>query len=184
MECVIVNATGALLDANLRALAPEVIAAIPARAGEAAWLDAMLDAAESRHPHAPLALAEALLGLLALLRLRTESVEPRTAGERLVHRALDLLAREWSPQLDARGLARRLGVHRDHLSRCFHRHAELPLAVHLRRSRLSVAQRLLAAGLGCGRVATQVGYADAFSFSKAYRREFGRPPSAEAATGG
>jgi AraC-like DNA-binding protein len=178
MECMIVNATGALLDAQLRALAPEVIAVMPLAAAEAAWFDALIGTAAAHHAEAPAAAAQALLGLLAVLRLRAVEPAPLAAGERVVRRALALLAADGSAATDAGELARRVGVHRDHLSRCFRWHAEVGLGEHLRRRRLDQALRLLAGGMACARAAQQCGYADGFAFSKAFRRRFGHPPSA------
>lgn len=177
LDCLLFDATGPLLAAHLRALAPDGLGAVRLTRGEAAWLWELWQGAQQGAPHAGEAVGEALVGLLAVLRLRSDEPRGGGAGARLVRRAMELLAGGWRGHVGAHGLARDLGVHPDHLARCFRRHAGCGLAEHLLRLRMQQAMRALAAGQSCAAVAAQVGYADAFAFSKAFRRHTGVAPS-------
>jgi transcriptional regulator GlxA family with amidase domain len=94
-----------------------------------------------------------------------------------VHRALALMqgdpARAWTLE----GLASEAGLSRTGLAERFREAmGETPLA-HLRTLRLQAAMRLLGqTDQTLEQVAQAVGYQDAFSFSKAFKREVGLSP--------
>jgi|BEDMetMinimDraft_2_1075160.scaffolds.fasta_scaffold01951_2 AraC-like DNA-binding protein len=84
------------------------------------------------------------------------------------------------PALSAAAVARRLGISRSHLYAVLAQ-AGTSFAAELRRRRLDAAARLLEgaparSGL-VGDVAMRCGYSDAASFTRAFRRRFGHPPS-------
>jgi AraC-like DNA-binding protein len=74
-------------------------------------------------------------------------------------------------------LARRCGVDRAHLSRLFVRFSGAGPGEYTARLRLAHAAEMLTAGERVAVAAERCGYADAFSFSKAFRRRYGVPPS-------
>lgn len=74
-------------------------------------------------------------------------------------------------------LARVAGTSRFHLLRNFRDCFGAPPATYHRRLRLAQAKAEIAAGrLSCAQAATRFGFADASSFSHAYRRAFGHAP--------
>jgi AraC-like DNA-binding protein len=74
-------------------------------------------------------------------------------------------------------LARRCGIDRAHLSRLFMRFAGVGPAEYAARLALAHAAEMLVHGDPVGAVAERCGYADAFSFSKAFSRRYGTAPS-------
>ena len=85
------------------------------------------------------------------------------------------LARPWS----LADLARLAGVGPEQLRRRCRRDLGRSPVAHLAHLRLERARALLGAGAGpVADIARQVGYGDPFAFSAAFRRRFGRPPSA------
>ena len=77
-----------------------------------------------------------------------------------------------------RDLARRLNVSPATLHRIVSRHHDLTPAAAVERIRMDQAARLLTGGsLPIAAIATQVGYATPFSFSAAFKRHHGVPPS-------
>jgi AraC-like DNA-binding protein len=77
-------------------------------------------------------------------------------------------------------LAGRVGVSRASLARRFPELTGLPVIGYLTAHRLDLAAELLrTTDRTIADIAREVGYADAFSLSSAYRRRTGRPPSAD-----
>lgn len=76
-------------------------------------------------------------------------------------------------------LARHLGLSESHLRERFRRETGLSLGRYLREARLrQAALWLREEGLSVKAAAARAGYPDPFSFSRAFRRALGRPPSA------
>jgi AraC-like DNA-binding protein len=63
------------------------------------------------------------------------------------------------------------------LQKLFARDGDSP-AAYIRRRRLETARRLLLQGAKAGRASASVGFSDADTFTRAFKREFGMPPSA------
>lgn len=75
-------------------------------------------------------------------------------------------------------VADQVGVDRSHFSKEFTRTFGITPNAHLRHARLSRAQELLRdPTLSVTEIAMSVGYADLYSFSHAYRQQYGRAPS-------
>ena len=75
-------------------------------------------------------------------------------------------------------LAQVAGTSRFHLLRNFRRCFGAPPAAYHRQVRLELARAELEAGrIGCAEAAHRFGFADSSSFSHAYRRTFGHPPT-------
>lgn len=75
-------------------------------------------------------------------------------------------------------LARALGCSPFHLSRVFHRVTGLPLRRHLARLRARAAAERIAAGArDLTRLALELGFVDHAHFTRAFRAEWGLPPS-------
>jgi AraC-like DNA-binding protein len=66
----------------------------------------------------------------------------------------------------------------EHLNRLYRRYGGIRAHVAIARARLTTAaERLLATDASLSTIAAESGYADAFSFSRAFRRVMGMPPS-------
>ena len=82
-------------------------------------------------------------------------------------------------------LAKRLGISESHLRARFRREAGLSLGRYLREARLrEAALWLREEGLSVKAAAERAKYPDIFTFSRAFRRVLGRPPSAVRNAGG
>ncbi len=124
-------------------------------------------------------LKAALIRLLGNLSLAGESPEGATRPARL-QRALEVIdARSADPGVTIEDVARTAGMSNSTLRRMFIEHLKMTPIRYLQDLRLARAKDFLARGIfGVKEVAAKVGYADPLYFSKAYRRKFGRPPSA------
>ena len=95
-----------------------------------------------------------------------------------VARALRQLEANLFSELDLDALARAAGASRSSLQRYFRRELDTTPKAYLLGRRLDEGRRLLGAGRhSVGEVAQLVGYASLGSFSEAFRRRFGVPPS-------
>lgn len=98
--------------------------------------------------------------------------------DRAVARALDLIHARYSEPLTVEQLAREAGVSRSVLRERFVAAVGQPPMRYAASWRLHVAANLLAESRQkSGTVGYQVGFASEESFSRAFRREFGKPPS-------
>lgn len=88
--------------------------------------------------------------------------------------------RHLSARLSMNYLARYSGFTGAHLNRLFRRHFGSSVHAYVIQARLQEARRQLAIpGATVQAVAVAVGYDDALYFSKAYRQQFGHPPSTD-----
>jgi AraC family transcriptional regulator len=105
------------------------------------------------------------------------TISPR--GRELAEAAKTVLSERYPDPPSLEDLAQTLGCSPFHLCRSFSRTVGLPLRRYLDRLRLRLALDRLAAGEpDLTTLALDLGYADHSHFTNAFRREFGRPPSA------
>ena len=114
-----------------------------------------------------------------LVRLLQRYVERWSgAGDDLVRQAEALLLEHLAdPELRIATVAKRLGVHEEHLRRRFAAATGRSPRAHLSRLRMEAAGQLLAHGRGVAETAAACGFADPFHFSKAYHQATGKAPS-------
>ena len=71
------------------------------------------------------------------------------------------------------------GVHPDYLRRCFHARFQEGLARYVRRRKMDVACKMLSEGnASLAEIADEIGFSDAFTFSKSFKQIVGLAPSA------
>ncbi|GDY12516.1 hypothetical protein LBMAG53_13940 [Planctomycetota bacterium] len=147
------------------------------------WRQAMSEAVAAARDR-PDGWAWILLARIALLA-ELAATTPAPLGEgggildlacRLVDRAPD---RSWSTA----ELAASLGVGVRTLTQRFSRLTGMPPARWVRRRRLGHARVLIERGAPVGETAARLGFANPFHFSRAFKREFGLPPSAAIRSG-
>jgi AraC-like DNA-binding protein len=148
------------------------------RAEERLVLDFVQSVARQAPGLAPASLWQALSALMALLG----GLELRPAHDRhaaLLQQALALIDLEIA-EIDAEGLAARLGVSRRHLDAVFSRGSGRSLGEHLWERRLSLAADQLRRpdAPSITEVAHAVGFKDSSHFARAFRRRHGLTPSA------
>ena len=158
---------------------PRRIAADPAHPVEEV-LTAALGRLERLHPAERWAgghLVSAAMSLLAC-RLMIDPAPARSAADHHAEHAHRLIEEDWPALPDAAALARRVRLNPDYLSRIYHRRFGVTPAEHLRRRRLDVAAQRLMAGATLTEIAGELGYADGFSLSKAFKQHTGLSPRA------
>ncbi|MDF3057290.1 MAG: AraC family transcriptional regulator [Rariglobus sp.] len=115
--------------------------------------------------------------LLELLRHLYPRTEPAPTSRHSLLTAVQAAAKE-SPGEKLPLLARRLGISESHLRTRFRREAGLSLGRYLREARLrEAALWLREEGLSVTAAAERAKYPDVFTFSRAFRRVLGYPPS-------
>jgi len=100
----------------------------------------------------------------------------RNVGDARVEAVCEALATEDACQIDPAGLARRLGVSREHFHRLFRVAVGMTPAHYARLARIGRAKALLRDGHAPAEVAAQCGFADQAHFSRWFRRCFGVTP--------
>jgi AraC-like DNA-binding protein len=135
--------------------------------------------AATNPPLYPVAAAWRLLDLLS----RTATDERSPADGQVVAAARTLMELRFMTGLTVGDIARQLGVDRSTLFRGFHREYGVSPKQHLDTVRLRHARTLLRAGTSVADTAGLCGFADSHYFSRAYRKTYGHPPSAEVADG-
>ena len=121
----------------------------------------------------------ALVGTLLteLLGCATSSVAARPAS-RLVRRACELIERRATEPLDVVGVARAVGVTREHLARAFRRHLHTGPAEFINSAKVRRACILLMrTDLPVAEVAARVGYDNPSHFARVFRRITHRSPT-------
>lgn len=170
--------------------AERVLAALPPALTVPAGNDpvlALLTAEIARDEPGQQTVLDRLLDLLLIRALRTWFATPGTrapAGYRAladpaVGRALRLIHQQPAEAWTVASLAAEAGLSRATFARRFTALVGEPPLAYLTGWRMTLAADLLTdSGAGLGSIARQVGYADAFAFSAAFKRIRGVPPSA------
>ena len=84
-----------------------------------------------------------------------------------------------SRELSVRDVAHNLNISEIYLRKLFSAHLSTTPFKKLTELRMNRARLLIADGRGLKEVCENVGYADIFQFSRAYKRHFGHPPSSD-----
>lgn len=103
-----------------------------------------------------------------------------TAGDSKVVALLQYLNLHLTEELSIDQLAERFYISKYHMMRRFRQETGYSVHGYLTEKRLLLAQQLLARGCTPAEAAVQAGYQDYSTFSRAYKKQFGRSPSADA----
>lgn len=109
----------------------------------------------------------------------TDDNEPRDERIRHVHRYIKY---NYMDRITIDTLATEFGFERSYLYRIFKQRYGIGPKEYLTRIRLENAKDLLARGYSVAECAYMVGYSDAFSLSKAYKKHYGTSPSQDKIT--
>ncbi len=153
-RCTVVAVDGLLRELILRVVSLGVAAANEPRHHN--LIECLLDQIQSMHA--------------VPLELRLPE-EPRG------RRAAEILRRDGGSGLSLDGLARKVGMSRRSLERCFSAETGLSLGRWRQQARLLLALALLAEKTPISQVALAVGYANSSAFIAAFRSSFGTTPS-------
>ena len=102
------------------------------------------------------------------------------AGDSKVVALLQYLSLHLTEELSIDQLAERFYISKYHMMRRFRQETGYSVHGYLTEKRLLLAQQLLARGCTPAEAAVQAGYQDYSTFSRAYKKQFGRSPSADA----
>lgn len=116
---------------------------------------------------------EFLAGML--FRLYSE-LNVNTAAPDYASRVMSYINVNYMNSISVEKIADILKLNRKYLSRIFKEKTGITIQEYLISKRLSEAKKLLKNGYGVGESAYMVGYADAFNFSKAFKKHFGTAP--------
>lgn len=101
------------------------------------------------------------------------------AGDRKVVTLLQYLNLHLTEELSIDQLAERFYISKYHMMRRFRQETGYSIHGYLTEKRLLLAQRLLAQGVSPSEAGERAGYQDYSTFSRAYKKHFGRGPSAD-----
>lgn len=101
------------------------------------------------------------------------------AGDRKVVALLQYLNLHLTEELSIDQLAERFYISKYHMMRRFRQETGYSIHGYLTEKRLLLAQRLLAQGISPSEAGERAGYQDYSTFSRAYKKHFGRGPSAD-----
>ena len=95
-----------------------------------------------------------------------------------VKNVISYIQLKYSEPIKIEGIASALGLNRSHLTRLFKEATGYSLQDYLLTYRMKMAVKLLSdKSLSVAEIAANVGYTDTFTFSKAFKRHFGKSPS-------
>lgn len=169
---------------------PQVMTASDKESDEGGWLGqfirfAMMETADKRAGGESILAKLSELMFIEVVRRYVESLPPQQAGwlaglrDPFVGKALPLLHAKPSYQWTIEELARQVGLSRSVLAERFTDLVGMPPMQYLARWRMQMAAGLLSGGNATmASIANQVGYESEASFSRAFKKAVGVPPSA------
>lgn len=134
--------------------------------------EAFIDALSSASPAA--AIEAALQQVLQHCSIDPVGLATRDATH--VHAACQVIETEYMSELRTDGLARRVGVHKSHLVRTFHRVTGVAPQTYLRQFRVAKARELICAGATLSEAAYTVGFCDQAHLNREFKKVHGVPP--------
>ncbi len=142
------------------------------------WSELILEEGASQHSDA----AANLESLIAILERKISSPIEGTSHKHhydaLVAKALREIDRNFQSIHTIRELAENLGITREHLCRTFQKSGKAsPYKILMRRKLEHSYTQLKLSSLTIQAIALSLGFADAFQFSRAFKKNYGRPPS-------
>lgn len=120
--------------------------------------------------------------LISLTRGMQEQALPfasASAADEKIAAILQYLACHLTEPVSIDNLAAKFYISKYHMMRRFRQETGYSIHGYLSEKRLLLAQQLLSRGASPSEVFTQVGYQDYSTFSRAYKKQFGRGPSAD-----
>lgn len=115
--------------------------------------------------------------LYHLLFLVSEHSRSSVEQQQYVSRATTYIHEFYNRQLRIADIAKHLGLDRSYLYSLFLKHLGISPKEYLTRHRLNIASSLLSSDTHIKNVAFACGYSDVYSFSKAFKKQFGCSPS-------
>jgi AraC family transcriptional regulator, regulatory protein of adaptative response / methylphosphotriester-DNA alkyltransferase methyltransferase len=118
---------------------------------------------------------------MTLLAATQQSTAERRRA--LFEEAVEVIQREYARDLSLDEVAHRIAASRRQLQRAFAEAGDTTFRACLQEVRMARAAELLRSGtMPVNRVASAVGYRQPAQFAKAFRRHYGKPPSAVRST--
>ncbi|EDY82312.1 transcriptional regulator, AraC family protein [Verrucomicrobiia bacterium DG1235] len=142
------------------------------------WGELILEEGTSQSSQAGDNVASLINVLIRKISNEAEESLPAQGTDALVARALRLIDSDFQSLRSAQELADRIGVTPEHLCRAFRRsqHAT-PYQVLTRRKMAHAYTLLKLSPFTIQEIADSVGFSDAFHFSRAFKKQYGKPPS-------
>jgi len=164
-----------ILDARKEVLTPGVTPALLSR------MEALLESCRrAGDAELPVLLAEAQHILFTVMRMHRESqdMDPSADWVDRACRLMGEIAGGTGGHISVEEVARFVGVGLERFRKGFRARTGMPPAEYLRMRRMNAAQSMLADGHRCvSEVALALGFPDAFTFSRQFRKVVGIPPS-------
>lgn len=115
--------------------------------------------------------------LLRLFSVIAKNDDINLKQQQYVSSAISYIHEFYNRQLLVSDIANHLGLERSYLYSLFRKHVGISPKAYLTKHRLNVASSLLLSDAHIKNVALSCGYADVYSFSKAFKNQFGCSPS-------
>jgi AraC-like DNA-binding protein len=142
------------------------------------WSELILEEGASQHSEAA-EIVESLITILARkISNPNEGLSHERRNDARVTNALREIDRSFQSIHTIKELAEILGITREHLCRCFQRSGKAsPYKILMRRKLEHAYTQLKLSSMTIQEIALSLGFADAFQFSRAFKKKYGRPPS-------